>query len=75
MPSEERLVETKRQIRERLKTVCGHLSDDDFEQLVSKVAANELRSPHPLSPHPLSRDRTALGKVRPKTVTAPGMSG
>ncbi len=45
MPGDDRLFETKRAIRERLKNVCSHLSEDDFEQLVHKIALNELGLP------------------------------
>ena len=42
MPSDDRLAETKRQIRDRLRKVCSHMTEEDFEVLVEKIATNEL---------------------------------
>ncbi len=44
VPNDDKLAETKRQIRERLRKVCSHMAADDFEALVGKIALNELTS-------------------------------
>ena len=45
VPSEKQLAETKCQVRKRLEALCSHLPPNDFEQLVHKIALNELKSP------------------------------
>lgn len=44
VPNDDKLAETKRQIRERLRKVCSHMAADDFEVMVGKIALNELTS-------------------------------
>jgi len=52
----ERLERTKDAVRARLKTVCSHLSEAEFEKLVSQVAINELKLPT-MGSETASRDR------------------
>jgi hypothetical protein len=40
------MIDQKKQIRERLKGPCSHLSEASFDELVDKIAANEGRIPH-----------------------------
>jgi len=42
---ETRIAHAKEQIRKRLKNVCSHLSEKDFELLVHKIAVNEVKLP------------------------------
>lgn len=56
MTTDERLGRVKEDIRKRLREVCRHLSEEDFEALVHKIAMNDVR---PLSP---SWPRAETGK-------------
>jgi hypothetical protein len=44
MEQPDRLEELKMSIRERLRHVCPDMSDESFQDLVQKIAANELKA-------------------------------
>jgi hypothetical protein len=43
MGTPDRFEQTKDAIRNRLKRICGHMDDADFEQMVEKIAVNQLK--------------------------------
>jgi hypothetical protein len=40
------LEEVKGQIRRRLRLICAHMEENVFEELVAKIAENELKALH-----------------------------
>lgn len=43
MVTPEKLEQTKDAVRSRLRQVCSHMPEADFEQMVEKIALNELK--------------------------------
>jgi len=56
MQQEERLEHFKDEVRERLKNVCSNFSDAEFDDLIDKIADNEMKTRKP--GWPATRKRT-----------------
>ncbi len=46
---DEKLARLKGEIWRRLRQVCSHMTEQDFEEMVQKIADNELRAERRMS--------------------------
>ncbi|MGE5082124.1 MAG: hypothetical protein ACM3ND_04380 [Acidobacteriota bacterium] len=64
----ERELKLKEEIRRRLSSICSNLSPRDFDELIEKIAANQLKGEYrPFRPGSISRldVRTSAGPKPP----------
>lgn len=57
---DEKLARLKAEIGRRLRQVCSHMTDQDFEEMVAKIADNEMRAERRMNqgrPGGLGRDQ------------------